>query len=186
MKFAAVSFISGLLGAASQTPVFSVDLNGLIVAALATIGGLVGAGIISTRRSRAKMDAEKKQTQVGTESQAILTHAQYEGFISEAAERLNTMQEATLARLEKELAVAQKHIAELEKELEKAKGERNVALAESALRERELKAEIEQLRDRIADLERRLEAQGITPRRARDERATPRPHAEDEPSDGGG
>jgi chromosome segregation ATPase len=164
VKLALASILGAIIGAATESPAISLDLNTFLYVLLTVIGALVSAGFIVTRRQRRMQDAEARRLNAEadkTEGDLVLTHAQYEGFIAEAAQRLQTMSEATLARMEKELAQSRAKIAELEAELERAKRERNDALAENRLREQELRAQIETLQERVADLERRLEAAGV-------------------------
>lgn len=172
------SGVGTLFGAVSAAPVVTLDLSSIIVVMLTVVGILVTAGIVSTRRTRRLQDAQTRKTLAeadGAEAGAILTHAQYEGFISEAAERLSHMSEAAIVRLEAELAKAQSQIAMLEAELARAKAERTEALADAKIREMELTAEIQELRDRVADLERRLESRGVAVSRRRGDIRLPPP-----------
>jgi hypothetical protein len=169
------ALVGVVLGSAAAQPVITVNLGTIVTGLLTVITALAGAGFISSRRTRKLQDAERtkveadtKSVTAATDTSTVISHAQYEGFISEAAQRLSAMNEAALGRMEKELADSLRQIAELKAELERAKTERNQAFADSRIKEIELSHEIDRLRDRIADLERRLEAQGITPRRRTD------------------
>lgn len=162
-----------IFGKAAASPHVSIDLTPIIVGFMALLGVLITAGYIGGRYQKKKALADVRKSDADArlaDSQSVLTHAQYEGFIAEAAQRLSVMGEAAIARMETELARANTRIAELTAELERAKAERNKAFADQHAREMELTAEIESLRNRVIDLERRLEAQGVKPRRHTDER----------------
>lgn len=175
--------VGGALVGASQSPAVSLDLTPIIVAILALLGALVAAGWLTTRRQKRLQDAqvvESRSTAKLNDATAVMSHAQYEGFIAEAAQRLQGMSEAAISRLEAELARAQTRIAELETELEKVKAKREITVAAAAARENELKAEMGVLRDKVTDLERRLEAQGAPLRRHKDDPAAKRRTARDD------
>lgn len=163
---------SGIIaGGAVGAPNVSVDLTPIIVGFMALLGVLVTAGYFGGRYQKRKLAADARKADADArlaDGQTILTHAQYEGFIAEAAQRLEVVNAATVARLEAELARNQARIAELAVELERAKSERNSALAGAHMREQELQQEIGDLRTRVVDLERRLEARGVKPRRHSD------------------
>lgn len=178
---------AGAVFGASTTPGVSLNLTPIIIALLVLIGTLVTAGFIASRYQKAKLVSETKKNDADArlaDGQAVLTHAQYEGFIAEAAQRLETVNKAAIGRLETELARNQARIAELETELVRAKGERNEALAGAHIREIELQQEIADLKNRVMDLERRLEARGVKSRRHSDK--VIEAHDEDDQNDRGG
>lgn len=167
LRAAAIGSV-GVVAGASSSPNVSVDLTPIILACVTLLGILVTAGYLGGRYQKAKLASEARKNDADArlaDGQAILTHAQYEGFIAEAAQRLELVNKAAISRLEAELARNQARIAELQSELERAKAERNEALVGAHNRERELQLEITDLRNRVVDLERRLEARGVKPRR---------------------
>lgn len=174
-----------IFGKAAASPHVSIDLTPIIVGFMALLGVLITAGYIGGRYQKKKALADVRKSDADArlaDSQSVLTHAQYEGFIAEAAQRLETVNKAAISRLETELARNQARIAELETELERAKGDRNEALAGAHLREIELQHEITDLRSRVVDLERRLEARGVRSRRHSDKHEDPEPEQLKPPS----